>query len=104
LCFRSSAEIVRRRVVAWDTSGKGKSESHRSLELEKDRCANTGEQSQATGGISANASTTFPRQRVRYFTFRITLLTHWNEFFLLTLEEEVWVVNYSAEIPCFYVT
>jgi hypothetical protein len=76
LCFRSSAEIVRRRVVAWDTSGKGKRESHLSQELENDKCANLGEQSQATGGVSANTGTLFPRQRVRYIAFRIVLLIH----------------------------
>lgn len=66
LCFRSSAEIVRRRVVAWDTSGKGKFESHLSQEGEKDRRANSEEQRQAAGGVPANASSVFPRQRVRY--------------------------------------
>ncbi|XP_021928812.1 putative homeodomain transcription factor isoform X2 [Zootermopsis nevadensis] len=57
---RSSAEIVRRRVVAWDTSGKGKFESHLGQEGEKDRRVNSEEQRQAAGGVPANA-----RQRVR---------------------------------------
>lgn len=65
--FRSSAEIVRRRAVAWDNSGKGKFESHLSQEVEKDRHANSEEQSHAVG-VPADVSTMFlPRQRVRYF-------------------------------------
>lgn len=74
LCFRSSAEIVRRRVVAWDTSGKGKFDSYFTQEGEKDGRANSEEQSQAAGSVPANASTVFPRQRVRYvFQNNITL-------------------------------
>lgn len=73
--FRSSAEIVRRRVVAWDISGKGKRETQLNQELENRRCASLGEQSQATGGVTGNA-TAFSRQRVRYIAFRIMLLMH----------------------------
>lgn len=76
MCFRSSAEIKRRRVVAWDISGKGKHESHLRQELENDRCSKLGEQSQATRGVSASTGTVFQRQRVRYIAFRIMLLMH----------------------------
>jgi len=73
LCFRSSVEIVRSRGVAWDTSGKGKTDSCRSKHLEKDRCGSKREQSQAAGDGLTNARTAFTRQRVRYFTCRIIL-------------------------------
>jgi hypothetical protein len=70
--FRSSAEVVRRRVVAWDISGKGKRDSQLGHEAENDRCTGLGEQSQAAaGGVRANSVTEFSRQRVRYPAFII---------------------------------
>ncbi|PSN35042.1 hypothetical protein C0J52_15398 [Blattella germanica] len=53
----SSSEIVRRRSVAWDTSGKGKSEH------EKDKSGKSDAQGAKLG--SANSANNFHKQRVR---------------------------------------
>lgn len=59
---RSSADISRRRGVAWDTSGKTKSESHIGQDLESNKDVAPAEQGQAG---SANTNRTCSRQRVR---------------------------------------
>ncbi|KAJ4432268.1 hypothetical protein ANN_20885, partial [Periplaneta americana] len=58
----SSADISRRRGVAWDTSGKTKSESHIGQDLESNKDVAPAEQGQAG---SANTNRTCSRQRVR---------------------------------------
>ena len=56
---RPSSDIARRRSVAWDTPGKGKSE------IEKDKSTKSGEQGHGAKLGSQDTENNFNRQRVR---------------------------------------